>query len=82
MLHPGQVGAGAEMLAATAHDQKPKAGVTRDFVEGEDQLADHFGVEGVVLFFTAEPQRGKTTGVGQQFEGVEVAHIRPSPRSL
>ncbi|MNY75833.1 hypothetical protein D3C86_2152280 [compost metagenome] len=63
------------MLAATAHDQKPQAGIAGDFVEGEYQFADHFGIEGVVLFFTAEPQRGKSTGVGQQFEGVEVAHI-------
>src|SRR5206468_4091245 len=37
---------------------------------------------GVVLFFTAEPQGRETSRVGQQFEGVEVAHICPSPRDL
>ncbi|MNG17039.1 hypothetical protein D3C84_1009970 [compost metagenome] len=82
LLHPRQVGAGTEMLATSAHQQKAQAGVGRDLVQREDQLTDHLGVERVVLFFPAEPQSRETTRVGLQFEGVEVAHIHPSPRFL
>ncbi|MNO02970.1 hypothetical protein D3C81_2235430 [compost metagenome] len=75
LLHPGQVGAGAEVLAAAAHQQETQAWIGLDLVQRQDQFTNHLGVERVVLGFAAEPERGETTGIGQQFQGIEVAHV-------
>lgn len=54
-LHPGQVGTGGEVPAAPAQQQEAQGLVGGDRVDGEDQLADHLGVEGVVLLRTVQP---------------------------
>ena len=78
LLHPGQIGPGAEMLAAPAQHQKAQGRVGLYGFQSQDQLADHLGIEGVVLLLAAQPQGGKAPGVGVQFEGVEIHHVRQS----
>lgn len=53
LLHPGQVGTGAEVPATAAQQHKAQAGVFGQLVDGHDQLADHLRIEGVVLVLTA-----------------------------
>ncbi|MNC59040.1 hypothetical protein D3C75_1088180 [compost metagenome] len=53
LLHPGQVGTGAEVPATAAQQDEAQAGVGAELVDGQNQLADHLRVEGVVLVFPA-----------------------------
>src|SRR5690606_11131703 len=74
LLHPGQVGTGGEVFAASAQQQEAQRTIRRHRVEGEDQLADHLGVEGVVLLGAVQPQGGETARVLFQLYGGEVGH--------
>src|SRR5690606_30414004 len=73
-LHPGQVGTGGEVPAAAAQQQEAQALVGADQVDGEDQLADHLGVEGVVLVRAVQPQGGEAARVFLDLYGGEVGH--------
>ncbi|MNR30381.1 hypothetical protein D3C85_1478340 [compost metagenome] len=73
-LHPGQVRAGGEVPAAAAHDEEAHVGGGLDGVQGEDQLADHPGVEGVVLLRAIEPEGGDAVVGDVQLQGGEVGH--------
>ena len=78
LLHPGQIGPGAEMLAASAQQQKAQRAIALNLIKRDDQFLDHLGVKGVVLLLATQPQGGETPRVGVQFKGVEVVHVRQS----
>ncbi|MNE27657.1 hypothetical protein D3C80_1210750 [compost metagenome] len=87
LLHPGQVGAGAEVLAAPAQDQQADRRVGLHRGQRGVQLADHLGVEGVVLVGTVQPQGGDAVRIAFELYGGEVGHVgsrasvgAPSPR--
>ena len=75
LLHPGQIRPGRKMLAAAAQQQEAQALVRLYRVDCLYQLADHFGVEGVVLFRSVEPQGGEAARVFVQFDGLEIGHL-------
>ncbi|MNY57111.1 hypothetical protein D3C86_1932670 [compost metagenome] len=62
------------MLATSTQQEEAQALVGLHLIEGEDQLADHLGVEGVVLVGAVEPEGGETAGVCFQLDGAEVGH--------
>ncbi|MNR08381.1 hypothetical protein D3C85_1245330 [compost metagenome] len=67
LLHPGQIGAGAEVAPAPAQQQKAQVGVGGHLVQCQDQFADHLRIEGVVLVFATEPEGGEAARVLEQF---------------
>ncbi|KAI3480412.1 hypothetical protein L1887_57426 [Cichorium endivia] len=48
LLHPGQVGAGAEVSAAAAQDDETQARIVGQLIDSDDQFADHQGVERIL----------------------------------
>src|SRR5690606_40768737 len=68
------VGAGGEMLAASAQQQKTQLGVGIQGFQGGGQLADHLRVEGVVLLGAVQPQGGKAARVAFELDGLEISH--------
>ena len=76
LAHPGQVGAGREVLAAPAQDKEADLRVGLHLGQCGVQLADHLGVEGIVLVGTVQPQGGDAVRILMEFDGLENGHLK------
>ncbi len=76
-LHPVQIGAGAEHLAAAREHHRAHRPIGFQLVEGGGELGDHRFVESVAHVRPVEPEHGDALA-GLDFDGF-VRHTRFSP---